>query len=70
MSTHSGSLCFAQEVHTQFRLNSSELIPFAQTENHKVTYYELPSIYGHDTFLLDVVAVGAAVKVGHRISYL
>ena len=32
-------------------------------ENHDVTYYELPSIYGHDTFLLDVVAVGAAVKV-------
>lgn len=35
-----------------------------EAENHKVTYYELPSIYGHDTFLLDVVAVGAAVK-GH-----
>ena len=32
-----------------------------------MTYYELPSIYGHDTFLLDVVAVGAAVKVGHVI---
>ncbi|XP_048587756.1 acetyltransferase efuC [Nematostella vectensis] len=32
--------------------------------NHSVTYYELPSIYGHDTFLLDVVAVGASVK-GH-----
>lgn len=35
-----------------------------EAQNHKVTYYELPSIYGHDTFLLDVVAVGAAVK-GH-----
>ena len=33
-----------------------------------MTYYELPSIYGHDTFLLDVVAVGAAVKVGHLMS--
>ncbi|XP_031552965.1 serine O-succinyltransferase-like isoform X2 [Actinia tenebrosa] len=32
--------------------------------NHSVTFYELNSIYGHDTFLLDVVAVGAAVK-GH-----
>lgn len=32
-----------------------------------MTYYELPSIYGHDTFLLDVVAVGAAVKVGHVV---
>ena len=38
---------------------------FFLPENHDVTYYELPSIYGHDTFLLDVVAVGAAVKVGH-----
>ncbi|XP_020612275.1 serine O-acetyltransferase-like [Orbicella faveolata] len=35
-----------------------------EAQNHDVTYYELPSIYGHDTFLLDVVAVGAAVK-GH-----
>lgn len=32
-----------------------------------MTYYELPSIYGHDTFLLDVVAVGAAVKVGRMV---
>lgn len=32
--------------------------------NHCVTYYELPSIYGHDTFLLDVNAVAAAIK-GH-----
>ena len=35
------------------------------SENHDVTYYELSSMYGHDTFLLDVVAVGAAVKVSH-----
>ncbi|CAB4033088.1 serine-O-acetyltransferase cys2, partial [Paramuricea clavata] len=32
--------------------------------NHSVTYYELPSIFGHDTFLLDVNAVAAAIK-GH-----
>ena len=31
--------------------------------NHSVTYYELPSIFGHDTFLLDVNAVAAAIKV-------
>ena len=29
-----------------------------------MTYYELNSIYGHDTFLLDINNVGAAVKVG------
>ena len=27
-----------------------------------VTYYELDSIYGHDTFLLDINGVGGAVK--------
>eukprot|EP00471_Norrisiella_sphaerica_P012046 CAMPEP_0184504632 /NCGR_PEP_ID=MMETSP0113_2-20130426/52567_1 /TAXON_ID=91329 /ORGANISM="Norrisiella sphaerica, Strain BC52" /LENGTH=276 /DNA_ID=CAMNT_0026894285 /DNA_START=959 /DNA_END=1789 /DNA_ORIENTATION=- len=32
--------------------------------NEYVTYYELDSLYGHDTFLLDKVAVGGAVK-GH-----
>ncbi|XP_033122068.1 serine O-succinyltransferase-like isoform X2 [Anneissia japonica] len=32
--------------------------------NDAVTYYELNSLYGHDTFLLDVNNVGAAVK-GH-----
>lgn len=30
--------------------------------NEKVTYYELASIYGHDTFLLDVNSLGVAVK--------
>lgn len=30
--------------------------------NNAVTYYELNSIYGHDTFLLDLNGVGAAVK--------
>ncbi|XP_039248993.2 uncharacterized protein LOC120326722 [Styela clava] len=30
--------------------------------NNAVTYYELNSIYGHDTFLLDVNSVGTAVK--------
>ena len=28
-----------------------------------MTYYELSSIYGHDTFLLDVHNLGVAVKV-------
>ena len=28
-----------------------------------VTYYELNSIYGHDTFLLDLNGVGAGIKV-------
>ncbi|KAJ1906985.1 homoserine O-acetyltransferase, partial [Tieghemiomyces parasiticus] len=32
--------------------------------NQRVTYYELDSIYGHDTFLLDLTNTGAAVK-GH-----
>ena len=32
--------------------------------NHAVTYYELNSIYGHDTFLLDLSSVGTAIKVG------
>ena len=40
---------------------------FLLSDNHDVTYYELPSIYGHDTFLLDVVAVGAAIKVSHVV---
>ncbi|GAV08698.1 hypothetical protein RvY_18355 [Ramazzottius varieornatus] len=26
------------------------------------TYYELPSLYGHDTFLLDIHGVGTAIK--------
>ncbi|OLY78079.1 putative serine-O-acetyltransferase cys2 [Smittium mucronatum] len=32
--------------------------------NKQVTYYEIDSIYGHDTFLIDRVNVGAAIK-GH-----
>ena len=28
-----------------------------------MTYYELDSLYGHDTFLLDISNVGGAVKV-------
>ncbi|KAJ3274572.1 hypothetical protein HDV01_002414 [Terramyces sp. JEL0728] len=32
--------------------------------NEKVTYYELDAKYGHDTFLIDTVNVGSAVK-GH-----
>ncbi|KAJ2085459.1 homoserine O-acetyltransferase [Coemansia sp. RSA 487] len=32
--------------------------------NTRVTYYELDAMYGHDTFLIDVINVGAAIK-GH-----
>lgn len=32
--------------------------------NNNVTYYELDAQYGHDTFLIDVVNVGGAIK-GH-----
>ncbi|KAJ2886164.1 homoserine O-acetyltransferase [Coemansia aciculifera] len=32
--------------------------------NTRVTYYELDAMYGHDTFLIDVTNVGAAIK-GH-----
>jgi len=32
--------------------------------NKNVTYYELDSLYGHDTFLIDLTTVGSAVK-GH-----
>lgn len=38
--------------------------PQRSTGNDCVTYYELNTLYGHDTFLIDVNAVGAAVK-GH-----
>ena len=31
--------------------------------NKYVKFYEINSLYGHDTFLLDVNNVGAAVKV-------
>ncbi|XP_022094913.1 probable serine-O-acetyltransferase [Acanthaster planci] len=33
-----------------------------ESGNDGVTYYELDSIYGHDTFLLDLNNVGAAIK--------
>jgi homoserine O-acetyltransferase len=36
----------------------------AQGNCGRVTYYELDALYGHDTFLLDVLNVGRAVK-GH-----
>ena len=35
-----------------------------ESGNDHVTYYELDALYGHDTFLIDVNTVGAAVK-GH-----
>ncbi|XP_064395576.1 uncharacterized protein LOC135342697 [Halichondria panicea] len=53
-------------------VNSDVLFPVEQQRqmatllkeagNNSVTYYELTSIYGHDTFLLDVNNVGAAMK--------
>ncbi|XP_061169662.1 uncharacterized protein LOC133179004 isoform X1 [Saccostrea echinata] len=33
-----------------------------ESGNNGVTFYELNSLYGHDTFLLDINGVGAAVK--------
>jgi len=33
-----------------------------QAGNKNVTFYELNSIYGHDTFLLDLASVGTAMK--------
>lgn len=33
-----------------------------ESGNDQVTFYELNSLYGHDTFLLDLNGVGAAVK--------
>lgn len=30
--------------------------------NEKVTYYELGGVWGHDTFLLDVMNVGGAIR--------
>lgn len=35
-----------------------------ETGNTRVTHYDLDALYGHDTFLIDVNNVGAAVK-GH-----
>ncbi|KAJ3011100.1 hypothetical protein HKX48_007019 [Thoreauomyces humboldtii] len=35
-----------------------------QAGNQNVTYYELDAMYGHDTFLIDLVNIGGAVK-GH-----
>jgi len=32
------------------------------TQNDRVTFFELDSMFGHDTFLLDLNGVGAAVK--------
>lgn len=38
---------------------------FYSTGNPGVSYYEIDSIYGHDTFLLEVNDIGSAVKVSH-----
>ena len=39
---------------------------YVYTGNTNTSCYELTSIYGHDTFLLDVNNVGTAVKVHVR----
>lgn len=41
----------------------SSFPPF--TGNTKTAFYELNSVYGHDTFMLDLNNVGAAVKVSN-----
>jgi len=41
-----------------------EVAEILQAYGTKVTYYELRAKYGHDTFLIDINTVGAAVK-GH-----
>lgn len=64
-SIHSSATVFSSQFPSKRPYFMSSF--FFPTENHDVTYYELPSIYGHDTFLLDVVAVGAAVKVGYVV---
>ena len=33
-----------------------------ESGNYKVVYFELASIYGHDTFLIDINCIGSAVK--------
>ena len=55
-------------------IQSDILFPIAQqreiaallkkTGNRWVTHYDLDAIYGHDTFLIDIQNVGAAIK-GH-----
>ena len=42
------------------------LPPF--TGNTKTAFYELNSVYGHDTFMLDLNNVGAAVKVSNSVA--
>lgn len=51
-------------MHTMWSCHDSSIL----TGNKRVTYYELSSIYGHDTFLLDVNNVGVAIKVGPTVS--
>lgn len=41
-----------------------EVAEILQGHGRMVTYYELRAKYGHDTFLIDIQTVGAAVK-GH-----
>jgi len=41
-----------------------EMEKFKAAGNRNVVYYELDTVYGHDSFLLDAVSIGPAVK-GH-----
>ena len=38
-----------------------------QSGNNSVTYFEMDSLYGHDTFLLNINDVGTAIKVNTLI---
>jgi hypothetical protein len=38
--------------------------------NARITFFELNSIFGHDTFLLDVNGVSTALKVCERMNLL
>jgi homoserine O-acetyltransferase len=37
--------------------------------NNNVVYYELDSIFGHDTFLIDIDNVGSAIRVSYSFIY-
>lgn len=60
-------LDFSLLFHIYFGIFVSLYVKYAfilTVGNLGVTFYELNSLYGHDTFLLDINGVGAAVKVG------
>lgn len=39
-----------------------------QSGNQAVSYFEMDSLYGHDTFLLNLNDVGTAMKVRYKLS--